>query len=173
MRPPTTLSLLTPFRLLLTAILGLCLSSCVSPRFQRAWNQAATQPPQADPFCGQWQGTWQSQANHHHGKLRCVVSPPQSPGQDHQFYYHATWMRFLSGGYRTKHTLTPSSKSTWTLAGQHQMPDWAGGLYTYKGQLSPSNFTTTYQCELDHGTFTLSRPLTPLKKKLAKSPAAQ
>jgi hypothetical protein len=51
------------------------------------------------------------------------------------------------------------------------MPSWAGGLYTYQGQLSPTNFNATYKCAIDHGTFTLSRPL-PAKKILAKSPPA-
>lgn len=168
MRPQFTNRLQIALRLLLTAFLGLSVSSCLSPSFQRAWNQAASQP-QADPVCGQWLGAWQSQANHHHGNLRCIVSPPKSPGQPHHFRYHATWMRFLSGAYRAQHSVTPSSPSKWSLAGQHQMPSWAGGLYTYKGHLSPTNFTATYHCKLDHGTFTLSRPLSP-KKKLAKSP---
>lgn len=166
MSPP----ILTSIRLLFAALIGLSLPSCTSPGFQRAWKQAATLP-QSDPVCGQWLGTWQSDANQHHGNLRCIVTPPKSPGQPHQFHYHATWMRFLSGTYRAQHSVTPSGKSTWTLAGQHQMPSWAGGLYTYQGQLSPSNFTANYKCELDHGTFTLSRPLPP-NKKLAKSPPA-
>jgi hypothetical protein len=172
MRPHSTNSAI-PFHLLLNAVLGLFLCSCSGIGFHRAWKKANAEPP-ADPFCGQWQGTWLSEFNQHNGKLRCVVSPPESPGEPHHFHYHATWMRILSGSYRARHTITPSGTSKWTLKGQHQMPGWAGGLYTYEGQLSPTSFNATYRCALDHGTFTLSRPESPLpsEKALAKPPPA-
>lgn len=169
--PPNSLrSSLNLTRLLLPAVLGLLLSSCSGPAFNRAWKQAQHQPP-ADAVCGQWTGTWKSDFNGHHGKLQCVVTPPAKPGQPHGFFYRATWMRILSGAYRAEHTVKPAGKAAWTLSGSHEMPSWAGGLYTYEGKLTPETFTARYECEIDHGTYALSRPesAAAANKTLAKS----
>jgi hypothetical protein len=170
------LPLFSPFRLLcrqlLPGMLALLLTSCSGPAFQRAWKQAQSQPP-ADPVSGPWIGTWKSDSNGHQGQLQCVVTPPDKPGAPHQFYYRATWMRFLSGAYRAEHQVKPSGKSAWKLSGQHRMPAWAGGLYTYEGNLTPESFSARYECEIDHGTYTLQRPestATP-NNTLAKSQA--
>ena len=157
-------------RLTLTVMMGFLLASCSGPAFSRAWKEAQKQPS-TDPICGQWTGTWQSEVNGHHGSLQCVVSPPSAPGQPHDFFYRATWKRILSGSYRAKHKVEPSGQSTWTLSGEHQMPSWAGGLYTYKGRLTPETFSATYDCNLDRGTYSLRRldSNAPLKNTLAKT----
>ena len=36
----------------------------------------------------------------------------------------------------------------------------AGGLYTYKGRATATNFFSTYSCKYDHGIFEMTRPTT-------------
>ena len=139
--------------LVLTALLSV---SCTGPSFHRAW-RAAKSSPQADPVCGRWQGEWRSEANGHHGKLQCVVTPPAQPGEPHEFYYRATWQRILSGPYRAKHQVKPAGPDKWTLSGEQTLPAWAGGRYEYRGTLTPDTFSATYQCAIDRGTYQLRR----------------
>jgi hypothetical protein len=171
MTPPPTSPLPRLLRAFLPALAFLfLLPSCSGPSFHRAWKAAAASAP-ADPVSGRWEGTWQSRVNGHHGRLQCVVTPPDQPGGPHLFHYRATWMRFLSGSYRAAHSLTPSGKNTWSLSGSHALPAWAGGLYQYQGSLAPDSFSASYECEIDRGTYTLKRPPAPssVQNTLAKS----
>ncbi len=143
------LSLLLPLLLVL-------LSSCAGPGFNRAWKKAGSMPE--DGVSGRWEGTWLSDANGHHGKLRCIVTPPETPGGPHEFYYHATWMRVLSGAYRADHQVKPAGRGRWTFTGEHEMPSWAGGLYRYDGRISGGTFEADYRCRIDRGTYQLQRP---------------
>lgn len=145
---------------LLLPLLSLLLSSCAGPAFHRAWREAGNQP--AEGVVGRWEGTWTSEANSHHGKLRCVVSAPGKPGEPHQFYYRATWMGVLSGSYRAPHQVKADGKERWTFSGEHKMPDWAGGLYRYEGTIEGDQFQADYRCRLDHGSYKLTR--VPSKK---------
>lgn len=143
-------------RLLLLAALLSCgfLSSC-SVAFNREWKAAVKADPKAGVE-GAWAGTWKSEANGHHGKLRCIVGPAKNSRGDRDFHYHATWMGILSGAYRSTHQVTPTPSGA-TFQGQHQMPAWAGGLYTYKGTIKGGDFHATYECAKDHGAYALKR----------------
>ncbi len=140
------------------ALLLLFQTSCAGPSFRKAWKAAAKAPASADDgVAGRWQGTWLSDANGHHGKLRCVVTAPESPDGPHRFFYHATWMRVLSGAYRADHQVKPDGRSGWTFTGEHQMPRWAGGLYQYEGTVQGDSFEAAYRCALDRGNYRLTR----------------
>ncbi|WP_133796051.1 hypothetical protein [Prosthecobacter fusiformis] len=141
-------------RLFFFLSLAALLSSC-SHSFNKEWNAALKAGPQPG-IAGAWEGTWQSDINKHHGRLRSVVGPAKNSAGDHPFHYRATWAGFLSGGYRVDHRVT-GSKNTWQFNGQHQMPGWAGGLYTYEGTVKGDEFSATYKCELDEGTFRMKR----------------
>jgi len=141
------------------------LTSC-GTAFRKAWKnapgvKAATHPhiclPLAPPpVAGRWDGTWHSEASGHHGRLRCVVSLPTNASGDHEFFYHATWMGFLSGGYKATHKVEKKGGS-YVFKGQHQMPAWAGGLYHYDGVIQGNEFKADYKSAADHGTYTMKR----------------
>jgi hypothetical protein len=139
-------------RLLLSAALLALLSSC-STSFEREWKQALKNGAQTGVE-GAWAGTWRSETTGHHGKLRCVVRP--QAGDVHDFHYHATWMGILSGAYRAPHQVTPLSRG-YTFKGQHKMPDWAGGLYSYEGTIKGDDFHAAYRCAKDQGAYSLRR----------------
>ncbi len=142
-------------RRLLPVLLLPLLVSCAGPSFHRAWKKAANTP--SDDVNGRWQGTWSSDTNGHHGRLRCVVTPPETPGGPHQFFYHATWMRVLSGAYKAGHQVQAAGRGRWNFSGEHQMPNWAGGLYRYEGTIENDQFQAKYRCKIDRGTYRLTR----------------
>ncbi len=141
-------------RFLSLALALICLSSC-SLSFNREWRAARKDGPKAGVE-GAWQGTWKSDVNGHHGSLRCVVGPVKNKEGDHCFHYHATWAHIFSGAYRADHRVT-ARKDSATFTGQHDMPEWAGGRYTYCGTVKGDSFSACYQCAKDKGTFEMKR----------------
>lgn len=142
------------FRLSLVLCLVSLLSSC-SASFNREWRAALKAGPKTG-LEGAWEGTWQSESNGHHGRLRSVVGPAQNALGDHNVHYHAVWGGILRGAYRANHRVT-REKDHLSFEGQHQMPNWAGGLYTYKGTVKGNDFQARYDCAMDEGTFTMKR----------------
>ncbi len=154
---------------LLRLVLGLlfltCLPSCGSA-FRSAWNKPtvcailppnSANMPKGTRVPGNWEGTWLSEASGHQGNLRCVVSTARNPQGDHEFFYHATWMRILSGSYKAIHNVQRQKDGTYTFKGQHKMPNWAGGLYHYEGTIKGDEFKANYRCPIDNGTYTMKR----------------
>jgi len=133
-----------------------CLTSCSGPGFAKSWHRAKA-VTSAHGVEGAWEGHWKSDFNEHRGRLFCAVAAAESPDQPHSFHYRATWMRILSGSYRAHHRVTSKGCDQWSFVGTHQMPAWAGGLYHYDGLIQEDTFTAKYRCEIDHGTFTMSR----------------
>jgi len=134
----------------------LCLLSSCSSAFHREWKAAVKAGP-ASNVEGAWEGTWASASNGHQGKLRCVVGPAKNAQGDHAFHYHATWMRILSGAYRADHRVVSSRKGESTFTGKHEMPKWAGGLYTYSGTTVGDSFSACYECAIDKGSYQMQR----------------
>jgi hypothetical protein len=79
----------------------------------------------------------------------------EAPGSTvYDFRYHATWAKFLSGGYTAHHTAGPDG----TISGEQDLGKLFGGIYRYEGQSTPTTFKATYRCDIDHGVFELARP---------------
>lgn len=119
------------------------------------WRQALTRGPQSD-VTGAWQGTWHSEGTGHNGDLRAVVDPASNPEGDHIFHYHATWAKVLSGSFDAVHRVT-RIKGGYAFVGEHRLPTWAGGVYTYQGTVVGDSFKAVYRSALDHGTFQMQR----------------
>lgn len=153
-------------RLALGLMLLTCLPSC-GFAFRKAWkeggyNLAPQCPISSGPIYnhlpkGKWEGTWLSDASGHHGDLRCVTSNTLNGQGDHEFFYHATWKKILSGSYKATHTVQKQKDGTYTFKGEHKMPNWAGGLYQYEGTIKGDEFKACYQCAMDKGTYTMKR----------------
>jgi len=145
--------------LLLRCAIGLFLTtllpSCGSG-FREAWKKA----PVTSGVEGKWEGTWLSEATGHQGTLRCVIAAPiakTTKTTTHEFYYHATWKKILSGGYKAVHTVKKQKDGSYTFKGEHKMPDWAGGLYHYEGTIQGDSFNACYESAMDKGTYTMKR----------------
>ena len=163
----TTMKRAFLLRFALGLILMSSLSSC-SSGFRSAWKAGGyviapnsmittqesikNQLPQ-----GKWAGTWHSNVNGHQGTLRCVTSNAINIQGDHEFFYHATWKKILSGSYKAVHTVKQQKDGTYTFKGEHKMPDWAGGLYHYEGTIKGDEFKANYSCSMDNGTYPMKR----------------
>lgn len=139
----------------LVSLLALALLTSCSAGFRREWKTALTTGPQPG-VAGAWEGTWMSEVNGHHGRLRAVVSAPKNAEGDHDFHYHATWAKILSGAYRAEHRVSPMRGGS-SFKGSHQMPEWAGGRYTYEGTVKGDSFEARYECAKDKGVFRMKR----------------
>lgn len=140
------------------AFLALCLlcltEGCSS--FSHAWAKAAVQTASTNSVLGRWAGTWSSDANGHHGELRCIVSARKDGTYNARF--HAVYRKVLGFGY-TALLKGVETNSAFEFSGQANLGWWAGGVYHYEGRVEGTNFFSTYRCKYDHGTFEMTRPM--------------
>ena len=157
--------------LILRLVLGLILTSVLPScgfAFRSAWKKGGYAVAPSGPTVGagpvhnhlpqgKWAGTWNSEATGHQGELRCVTSTTINNQGDHEFFYHATWKKILSGSYKAIHTVKKQKDGSYTFKGEHKMPNWAGGLYHYEGTIKGDVFKANYRCSMDNGTYTMKR----------------
>jgi hypothetical protein len=130
------------------------LPGCVG--FHQKWLKAGedSPPPHAD-LEGAWVGSWTSGHNGHSGKLRCIATE-KAPGQ-YEFYYHATWAKVLSGGFRIECEVEEKD-GKWTFSGDRDLGA-LGGEFSHKGEATPDKLDATFRSQRgDHGSFKLVRP---------------
>lgn len=138
-----------------TGFLMLSLLATGCSTFQSDWKTLVSQPVRTASIEGCWDGTWKSDVNGHTGRLRCILTK-QAAGT-YQARFHAQYNQILSFGYTV--TLTgQATGTTFTFNGEANLGWWAGGRYQYAGEISPTNFFSTYECRYDHGIFQMYRP---------------
>ena len=140
---------------LLSLILVVFLASCGG--FDRQWKAAASSATAAPSIEGRWEGIWKSSVTGHTGKLRCVVGSPANSAGDQPFTYRATWGPVFRGSFATTHRVH-REKNAFSFTGEHKMPAWAGGVYSYDGQIGTDGFKATYRSSKDSGVFEMNRP---------------
>lgn len=137
-------------RCLLLILVGLSLSSCVSPKFERAWKSAASEPVHQ-----KWEGVWESEQHGAKGRLRALTGVPKEGRVD--VYFEAGWH-----GFTTAYPVVLGSekkRGSFLIGGQHDLKSWVGGgLYTYSGTMTEDLFFARYSSRYDTGTFKL-RPV--------------
>ena len=130
-----------------TAALAMVTTGC--SRFNRAWKTATATPPPARDISGPWEGSWHSDVNGHHGRLRCVVS--RLDEGRYRARYQATYWKIFRFGYTLDLQVAQPSNDAF-------LGWWRGGVYHYEGNATPTNFVSTYESEHDHGRFEMMRP---------------
>jgi hypothetical protein len=131
--------------------LALFLTGCSS--FQKEWKTALKQPQSG--INGAWQGEWRSEKNGHHGSLKCVVT--QSSPTTFRAHFRAKYMKILQFTYAA--TLTgQETNGAVRLEGSANLGKLAGGIYTYEGTVTPTEFRSTYKSKYDHGHYEMTRP---------------
>ena len=160
-------SFFSPLALLFVA---LTLSSCVSPKFERAWKGAAAlgasggnEAAATSRLSGQtarqpvlptrWQGRWHSDRHNSGGRLRAVVQP-LTDGQA-EIFFEAGWH-----GFTTAYPVSLSARrkgNAYQLSGEHDLKSCVGGgVYSYTGSLQADQFSASYDSKYDTGTFLLT-----------------
>jgi hypothetical protein len=139
-------------RMLLFAPILLLMIGCSS--FSKDWRATLKQPLPAD-LSGPWEGQWTSDVNGHNGRLRCIMTRKAEGEYDARF--HANYKKILSFSY-TVPMKVRRMENSWQFEGEADLGKMAGGLYSYKGAASSTNFFSTYDNKYDHGKFEMSRP---------------
>jgi hypothetical protein len=137
------------------ACLSALLTCATGCSFHRAWNRAAAAPAPTDDITGRWEGTWVSEVNQHHGRLRCILTRDEAG--HHQAQFHATFAGIFSASYAVPLEIRRADDE-FKLHGQQDLGRFAGGMFTYDGTANPTNFFSTYRSKSDHGTFRMTRP---------------
>lgn len=143
-------SLRFPLLLLLLGATG-----CSS--FPRDWKSAASPPAPTNSIEGRWEGSWRSDVNGHTGSLRCLIS--RGTNDTYSARFHAKYKKLIrfTFGYTVPLTVTPR-EGQFHFSGAADLGGLAGGLYTYQGRATPTNFLSTYSSKYDRGIFEMSRP---------------
>jgi hypothetical protein len=135
------------------------LTQCGTASFDQEWKTTLADPHQKTPqdITGAWAGTWRSDANGHHGVLRCIVSHEDGKSDDYRFHYHATYGKMLSAAYVVTEQVKRRGDH-FILTGDHDLGYFAGGMYHYEGSATAKTMKSTYRSPADHGVFELARP---------------
>ena len=127
--------------------------------FARAWRATEQSPHATNSIAGQWKGTWRSEVNGHNDQLRCIMTPLTNGIYAARF--HARYKKVIpfTFSYTVPLTVTNSSSpSNFQFQGSANLGWYAGGIYTYEGIASLTNFFSTYDSKYDRGTFQMIRP---------------
>ncbi len=123
--------------------------------FERDWKRAAAVSVPVGGIEGRWEGTWLSDYNSHTDELRCLIT--RGTNGVHQARFHAKYQKVFSFEYAVDLRVV-SSGGTHQFTGGADLGWLAGGLYSYAGEATLTNFFSTYRCKYDHGTFRMTRP---------------
>jgi hypothetical protein len=149
------------------ALLGwtLVLSACSS--FNRDFKAAAAMAPaparKAEPFGGPWAGRWVSEKHRlpngaeAGGGLRCLFT--KTDDTHYRAHFRATWLCFVSGYEVTFQTQRRGQ--VLFFEGEQDLGAIFGGVYRYRGQVTPEQFRAHFASAYDFGRFEMSRPAKP------------
>src|SRR5580765_3527786 len=110
-----------------TFLIVLLLCGCSS--FNRDWRRASVPPASANSIEGPWQGTWKSDATHHHGKLLCLMV--HDTNSVYQAHFRATYAHIFHFSYTVPLEVQPHFVG-WEFNGEASLGKLAGGSYYYE-----------------------------------------
>jgi hypothetical protein len=122
--------------------------------FLEQWRRYEAHTAPAQGLAGRWTGEWISDANGHHGDLKCVLEPVSAALYRAHFY--ASFARVFKVGYATDLSLEQSDGHA-RLRGEADLGALAGGTYRCAGEVTGNKLECRYQCRYDHGLFRLNR----------------
>ncbi len=135
----------------LVVLCGMLTGCC----FERQWQEATKYSYPEQELAGCWEGTWQSDYNGHHGGLRAIITK-QGEGY-YDAHFHATYAAVIPYEFDLPLLVTDDG-TAYALEGEADLGWLAGGLYTYNGSATATDFVAAYCAENnDHGTFTMQK----------------
>ena len=142
---------LNPLRMLSHALAALFNSRSA---FLQQWRYYENQPGETPGIAGRWVGEWISEANGHHGELKCVLEP-LSP-LVYRAHFYATFGKIFRVGYATDLAVEQTGDRL-CLKGEEDLGALAGGIYRCDGEVVGNGLQCRYSCKYDHGIFRLKR----------------
>ena len=132
-------------------VLLLLASGCSS--FNSDWRKASQVEWLASDLAGRWEGSWKSEANGHHGRLRCLVTKRKEG--EYEARFRANYLKILSFSYVVS-LEAKREGDVFKFEGSADLGAF-GGIYRYEGRAGSTNFFSTYVSAHDHGTFEMSK----------------
>ncbi len=139
----------------LIGLLILALTGCSG--FHREWKRSALNPARTNDIAGPWSGRWLSHANGHNGELRCIITPNSETNYSARFRAKYRKLITFSATYTVPLTVVQTN-GHFNFQGSADLGWLSGGVYTYHGSATASNFESTYSSKADHGIFEMTRP---------------
>lgn len=136
-------------------LLTLAFTGCSS--FNREWKRSALAPAPTNDIAGQWSGRWLSHANGHNGELRCIMTPHGETQYSARFHAKYRKLITLSATYTVPLTVVQTN-GRFSFQGSADLGWLSGGVYTYYGSATATNFESSYSSKADHGVFEMTRP---------------
>ena len=136
-------------------LLGVAMLQVGCSSFSKQWRASTHAPIPAATLEGPWEGKWISDVNGHNGRLRCIVT--HSSDNRYDALFQAKYEHILTFSYTVPIEVRRDGNS-WVFDGEADLGKMAGGVYTYQGAVTSSNFFSTYDNKYDHGKFQLKRP---------------
>ena len=143
----------------LAIALSILLMTIGCSSFNKKWEQATAVSVPADDVVGPWEGKWQSRKGHGSGKLLCVIeqaTDTNDPKAPYTAHFRATFWGIFKSSYSIP--LTRQDGAANTFEGEKDLGWLAGGLYTYRADITPTTFNAKYESKGDSGLFELARP---------------
>lgn len=129
-------------------------SGCAT--FGRDWKSAGkTNPPPAS-IEGRWEGRWISSSDRHRDQLRCLLTRREDGrylARFHSYYFH-----IFTFSHDAILTVTPAGGGTNRFSGSADLGKMAGGMFTYDGYATTTNFFAHYHSQKYRGIFEMTRP---------------
>jgi len=134
-------------------VLVTLISACSS--FNSDWKRAESLGPPPDDISGAWDGSWRSDADGHHGRLRCVMRKESE--QLYQAEFRARFWKVFFYTYGVPFQVGRTNDE-FAFHGASDLGRLVGGVYSYEGTATPTNFLANYRSRYDNGVFVLKRP---------------
>jgi hypothetical protein len=148
--------LIKPVSAVIAVLSGILFCGCST--FNSEWRDAAQMPAPTNDIAGRWEGRWHSNVNGHNDKLRALIRPVDANHYDVKF--RAAYKKWITihFGYTVRMNVIADTNGSVTFRGSEDLGFLAGGVYTYAGHATPTNFYSTYDSKYDRGTFQMERP---------------
>ena len=129
-------------------------SGCAT--FSRDWKTLGQTNTPPTGIEGRWEGRWISSSDSHRDKLRCLVTKLE----DGRYFarFHSYYFRIFTFSQDVILTVTPAAGGTNTFSGSADLGKMSGGVFTYTGHATTTNFFANYDSKKYRGVFEMTRP---------------
>lgn len=135
------------------AIFSLASAGCCST-FERDWQAGLACPQPADRLAGLWEGSWESAATGHGGKLRAIVTP--CGANRYVARYDARFCWFVPYGYDMPYAAADDGMLT-HFHGVTEVDSLIGGAFRCAGWADGRTYSACVQANHDQGVFHMHR----------------
>lgn len=130
--------------------------------FGRDWKSAGLTNPVPNTIEGRWEGRWVSSSDSHRDKLRCLITKQEDGTYLARFQSY--YFRIFTFSHDVSLKVVSGPGGTNQFSGSSDLGRMAGGVFTYNGHATATNFFSHYNSKKYRGVFEMTRPAPPPPK---------